>query len=156
MDTQAIRFILFIVLLYSCSPRSCWLYQEVDSDCPQYNSANLTHPSANTFNGIGLQLLTGPFGTLGYLNVYCGSIPSFDEEGRTAKVLFIIDGTHYQFDGILHEGQQKVLLPDEATQLVIRALLDNQSVCIVMKGYLGEISAVGFCSRYNRSIKYSS
>ncbi len=141
-------FLLFLLPSCSCGP--CWVYREVDTSCPSNNSAFLSYPVLNGFNGIEVQLLRGDFGTLAYLNIPCREIPPLPDAPRYANVLLIIEEDYYSFQAIRMEGGQRLLLPDEATDLLIHALLNCVSVVIALPSHYAEICPMRFESLYRK------
>jgi hypothetical protein len=132
-----------IFLLGSCCQQKGWIYREVISDFPQFDSAQLMHVPENKFNGIEVELLTGEFGTLGFLNVYCGQIPS-------GTLILQIGGCNYPYTGIVMEGGQRLLLPDAAIQTIIQSLLSGQTIRVCLEGFWTELCPENFSRRYCR------
>jgi len=128
------------LLVVSCQPKG-WVVCNTLSDYPQFNSAQMLHTPDNSFNGIEIQLLRGSFGIVGYLNVCSMCIPS-------NTVIFYIAGTQYQFTGVVLEGGQRLLLPSEATEKLIQALLSRCTVDIYLEGFQTKVLPYNFAVKY--------
>jgi hypothetical protein len=126
--------LLFCIFFLAGCQQKGWIYRKVVSDSPQFNSAQWKHVTEHAFNGIEVQFLKGDFGTLGFLNVYSRRIPS-------GALIIQIESASYPFTGIVMEGGQRLLLPDEATETILQALRSGQKVWIYLDGgYSTEIS----------------
>lgn len=138
------KLLLALIVLASCGRKEVWQYREVVSDCPQFNSANLTHCPSNPFTGIEVQFLKGEFGTLCFLNVFCREIIPLLGDPKSALAILEIDQTQYPFKAIRMESGQRALLPDEAACLLISALSNASTVTIYLDSYVTQISSEKF------------
>lgn len=144
MMTHAfIPITLFAFFLAGCCSQKNWIYQEVISDFPQFDSKQLTHHSENEFNGFEVQFLKGEFGILGFLNARMGQISS-------DKVVFQIGGIAHCYQGILMEGSQRMKLSNEATLALIQALLEGETIQISMGNLLSPICVENFSRQYKK------
>ncbi len=141
---------LLFFFLPCCSPKTGWVYQEVKTKPITSNSANLRIPVANPFNGLELQFLKGTFGTRAYLSVQAREIlPQAND-----PVAIIVNEQPYSFATTRMEGGQRLLLPEEATQLLISALSKNQKVIIAASGgFYSEIPPTNFGKPYRKLSK---
>ncbi|MFZ0566054.1 MAG: hypothetical protein WAM28_07710 [Chlamydiales bacterium] len=110
----------------------------------------LTFPPANKFTGIELQFLRGQFGLQGYLNIYSRCIPLSDPSSNAAVFAIQINNQRYRYQGFCMEGEQRLLLPRQATDQIIEALLACQTVAIYLEGFSAEISPYKFQKLYKQ------
>lgn len=140
---KLIPTILLAFLLTGCCSQKNWVYKEVISDFPQFDSKQLTHLSEDTFSGFEVQFLKGEFGTLGFLNTYIGQVPS-------DTVVLQIGGVFHCYQGVLMEGNQRMQLPDEATATLIQALLEGETVQVSMDNFSSLLSPENFTKKYKK------
>ncbi len=95
----------------------------------EHRSARVTFTPDSTFCTLQLELLQGEFGTIGYLNTVRGNLPPTD------KVTIAIGEKISIVDGIRLEGNQKMRLPDQATELIIDSLLEEKQIKIILQNY---------------------
>jgi len=139
------RFLLPLLLLSTaCSSQKDWNYQEVVSKSSQFDSALLQYHSANELTGVGVELIKGSFGTLGYLNVVARQIPPLPDNPETAIVVFEIDDEKIPYKAERMKGGQRLLLPDEATEKLIATLKSNQTITIYLNGYMTKLEQSNF------------
>lgn len=129
--------LLFLFLTASCARHSPWIYQEVISDSPQFNSYQLTYTPNNLFNGLEMQLIRGQFGLIGFFNVYCREITS-------DSFSLMIDGNSSYYTGILMKGGQRLQLPTQATAQISAALLEGHRILATLSGYSTWIEPANF------------
>lgn len=150
--TKEGSFFLLLLFLVSCSKSCFWKYQEIDTHCPLYRTAILSHHSDNQFSGLNLEFLRGSYGTKGYITVVCGEIPPSPQDISLSQVYIAIDGQAQACLAFRMEGGQKVLLPDPITYLLIDALIGGRKVIVALDGYYAEIPAQDF-AKYHKSFE---
>ena len=138
-----LRWPLIVSLLLAGCAQKGWIYTQVISDCPQFNSAQLRHIPHNAFSGIEVQFLKGEFGILCFLSVYSRQILS-------NHVVLMIEGTQTEYTATLMQGEQRMLLPPEATENMIRALLSGNAVVIYLEGFSTELCPENFLRKYKK------
>ncbi len=138
---------LLFLFLSACSSKTGWDYRAVQTKPIASNSANLRIPVTNPFNGLELQFLKGSFGTRAYLSVHAREIPSQAND----PIVIVVDDQSYSFATTRMEGGQRLLLPEEATQLLISALSNTQKVTIAAPGgFSSVISSKKFGKLYRK------
>ncbi len=151
IKSDFLRFVALSSIAFLSSCGTCgWEYREVVTDCPQYNSALLTHPVQEDFSGIEVQFLKGEFGVVTYLNVMCRTIPPFNDHSSEAIVILEIDGEKTPIVAMRMEGGQRVRLPDEIGWKMLDALDAEQTLSIYLDGYGTEICRDGFKYNYKK------
>jgi hypothetical protein len=123
---------LVFALLAGCCQQKGWVFQKVISDYPQFDSAQLIYVPDNRFSGVAVQLLQGEFGTVGFLNAYSRMLVS-------NRVVIQVGECFYSYLGTLLEGGQKLLLPQEATVLLVQTLLSGQKSIVYLDGFSTEL-----------------
>ncbi|NGX42553.1 MAG: hypothetical protein K940chlam7_00833 [Chlamydiae bacterium] len=137
--------------LSSCSQKCTdWQYQETVTCCHYYNSGRLIHFPQNHFRGVSLEISRGHTGLRAYVNVYSLSLPKEDED--PTKTMVTISSEDGSFDVIAErlEGGQRLLLPLDATNAIIKSLLECKTVCISTGRFKSEISPYGFSKYYHQ------
>lgn len=138
---------LLLLFLSACSSKAGWVYQEVKTKPIASNSANLRMPVTNPFNGLELQFLKGNFGTRAYLGIHAREIPPQDND----PIVIVVDERPYSFATTRMEGGQRLLLSEEATQLLISALSNTHKVTIgAPGGFVAEIPSKKFGKLYRK------
>lgn len=145
MKHHSLSLLLSFVFLTGCTQKG-WIYKQVVSECPQFNSAQLTHVPESNFSGIEVQFLTGAFGTLGFLNIYANQILS-------NEVTLQIEEARYFYTALVMKGCMRLLLPNEATQAMIEALLAGQIVTVQLDGFCTQLRPENFSKKYKRFSK---
>jgi len=105
-------------------------------------------PALNTFNGLqGELLLIGTKLQL-YLNALSLQIPYLPNDEMHAGVTIAIEDQEYYFIADRFEGGQKVLLSDDALQIIINALLEGYFIDISIGRYETTLSPDNFACVY--------
>lgn len=134
MLRNARTLFLLILILGSCRP-SPWIYQSVCSDFPQFNSSQITYLSKDPFQEIEVQILNGHFGKIVFFNALCGELKS---DLFTLK----IQERHYQYRGMMMEGNQRLMLPLEAAEQLLSAIFKGYEVFASMDHYYANLSPI--------------
>jgi hypothetical protein len=137
-------FLFFALILAGCQQKN-WIFYKTLSDCPKFNSTQLRYAATNSFSGIEVLFLKGDFGMVSYLSVCSRFLLS-------STMSFQIAGTLYVYSGVILEGGQRMLLPKEATETLIRALLSGQNVSIDLEGFHTELCPLNFSKKYKKFI----
>lgn len=135
-----IPFLILFALVCSCSP-SCrgWVYDEVSTSCGVYDSSRLYLPRDLSTDNLEVEVIQSTFGTRVYLNVFSLSLPYDPNYPDKVLILLYIAGEEHHVLAERLLGAQRALLPDDSAQLLINALLDNQTVHIRVGRYHADI-----------------
>lgn len=134
------RTTLFLLLFISaCSPQKNWIYREVSSKLPEFESSYLQLPPQNELTGIGVEILSCVTGTTAYLNVISRQIPPFQGNPAEAIVVFQIGDEKIPYKAHRMEGGQRLLLPHEATEKLIKVLSQDKTLKIYLDGYQTDV-----------------
>lgn len=140
-------FVLFLFLL-SCSQPQFWRLSYVASDCPEFNSTLLASTACNRFSSIEVQFLKGEFGLVCYLNVFTRQIPPLAEDPKQAIAVIEIDKELYPFKSVRMQGNQRVLLPPEAAQLLLQSIHENRQILVHLDGFVSKLEQGNFAKLY--------
>lgn len=147
---RALSCALSLVCLSSCSsPVRHWEIEQTLTCNPCYNSGKVYFPPCDEIFGLELELARGPTDYRMYLNIFSRQFPSEDEEGNKTKVSVTIAEQPTDFLANRFQGGQRLLLPDEAVDQIINALIDNQTVTIAVGRYSSEIVSENFIAVFD-------
>lgn len=122
--------LIVLTLLTGCSREKSWQHQEIKTPRLETPSQSLTFRAKEESEKLELQFLQGSYGTLTYINAK-SCIPRAD---KTAPVNISVDGTLFSFQAVCMQGNQRLLLPKEATDLLIESLSSQKKVEIALEG----------------------
>jgi hypothetical protein len=127
-------------LLSSCS-RSCpqWYYEKTRSCDPRFNSARLTYDGLDSFDSLELEMVDSRM----YVN-------TFSRPLRSSEVTVRVEASAYSFSGTLLEGDQRILLSDDARDFIVTNLLENHSVELIAGPYHATIGTAKFAKLFNK------
>jgi hypothetical protein len=135
----------FLILLSSCSkPCQEWEFEETITDCSAFNSAKVSLSPTNEFRGLELELTKNAYDSRMYINVYSRQIQENPEQPGLVDFSIQINEETYENVGYLFEGGQRILMPTDATLLVINALTENKIITISVQQYSSEIIPTNF------------
>lgn len=105
-------------------------------------------PPSSPCANLEIEIRRGLSGTHVYLNAFSLPIPHLLEDPSKARVTITVCDTELTVIGDLLEGGQRLILPGDASKLIIDALLDNQCVNISTGAYKAEIIPTRFHKHY--------
>lgn len=136
-------FILLLVLTQCARPCQNWQLETVHS---KNFSSRLLHPATDCYSGISFEIIHSCQTEWGYINSY-----TFGFSEEIIEISIIIDGQEYPFTGERLEGHQRVLLPPQATQLIIKGLLDGQIIHLTAENYQTTLCPQNFSKLFKKS-----
>ncbi len=149
---KALVAFLLIFLPGCCffTPCGVWEYADVCGSCPEYSSSVIIFPRQTELDAVSIEIANGySTGVRLYVNLhFCGV--ECDEEDQTIPLEFQMEGQTYTTTAQVFEGGQHLLLPDDATDLIIGAFLSDQPVEIHVDEYHATIPPSNFCKVYNK------
>jgi hypothetical protein len=120
---------LIIFLVTSCSPQcNQWKLAVIKADCPPAKYARACLPACNTFNGMEAVLMSSNGTTHFYLNALTLLFPVYECDNAHTEIKIVIEEENYCFIVDRLQGGQRLLLPEEAKQLIVDALLEFKCV----------------------------
>lgn len=147
--------ILSLFFFFSCSkPCQEWEFGQVVTPCPCYNSGRLFLPTTDPSRGLEIEIIHASSNneTLLYLGAYSLEFTGTKENPNKTLVTVTIDEQSIVVAADRLEGGQKLLMPPEATQTIINALLENRVVRLKTGRYQTEILNANFCELYYKLI----
>ena len=145
-------FLLLLLCCASCKSNNSWTFDRVESGSSNFNSTRMTFPSPDPINGIDVELLRTSNRLYAYLNVHSLPIPQLNNHPKHAFVYFLIGEEKHRFEALCREGGQRLLLPDEATTLLISAMQKQQTIDIKVSGYAAQVTPSGFSTYYSKMV----
>lgn len=145
-------YVLFLIVLFSsCSPyRQQWKLAAINACCPKASYVKLYFPTCNTFNGLEAEFLSSNGDLQLCLNIHTLQFPSDLECPDHTTVEVNIDDDPYIFTADRLLGGQRLVMPPEACQLIVCALLAGCTVCIKVGRYESTLLPEGFEKHYRR------
>jgi hypothetical protein len=134
-------FLLFLIT--SCSPTAKWHLETPNSLFSKGRWGRLYLLPKDCYAGISLEIIRSEGTEWCYINSYT---LGFTED--TPPLILTIDGISYPFEGKRLEGFQRVLMPPDAAQLLITALLDGHSIDLTAGNYQILLHPLNFGRNY--------
>ena len=136
----------------SCSHSSkLWVLQKISSSNPSYDAARIFF-TTNSFLGLELEITRVDKDLCSYINVFSQEIPIM--KGHSNKSLLTISSNNTQQTFVTNrlQGGQRILLPKEATNLIIDELNKNKTLRIIIPNslYDGEIISSNFSKVFKK------
>lgn len=141
--------LLYVIFLSSCVKNQEWTYQDVKSSRPEFKSFHLDYSIAS-INGIGVELLRGDFGVIGYLSVNSNQIQSTPDDPSKAEVVFQVENDQLLYRATKMLGGQRVKLSQEAVDKLLTLLGEGKNVNIYLKGYSAKITPNKFSKQFKK------
>jgi len=111
-----------------------WELELIRGNCPPKTYSKVYLAPCSTFSGIQIELIGVGCDRQLYLSVLCLQL-SPSSSDNTVDVVITIEDQSYIVSAALLEGRQRILLPDEARDLIVYALLNNQEVTVSVGRY---------------------
>ena len=140
---------LIIFLTSSCSPQcNQWKLAVIKADCPAASYVKVYLPACNTFNGLETVLMSSNGNVRLYLYAVTLLFPFYENDECFCEVTLCVDEENYTFIADRLQGGQCLLLPKDAMQLLMDALLENKSVEVTTGRYQATLTPENFCNAY--------
>jgi hypothetical protein len=141
-------FLLFL----SCSTSSPhWMGCQQDNVASHQRCSEITYRSEDAATGLELRFRRGNYGLHGYLSVMGGTIPRMANDPSRGECWVVLsnDEWHY-FTAPLFEGEQRLLLEDEAVNLLLGLLEEERPFRIQLPHHGDEIPSNNFAKEYRK------
>lgn len=148
-----IRNLIPCLLAVSCqsSPPS-WKVSETKSRHPSYQACSISQKPDNPYRGMELEFVRTSSRTHAYLNVFSLTFPSDRLDENKTKVVIKIEDEEQIFLAHRLEGGQRLLLPEDARDLLVQALLENKPVAMIAGRFDVKISPGNFSKKHCQKI----
>lgn len=110
--------------------------------------AHLCLPPQNAFRNLEVFFQKDETDTKIFLNTY--STPFQKDEAGISPITIYIDGTPNYFKGFVLAGNQRILLPIDATELLLVALNEKKVIVIATEKYSTEVHSEDFDQLFNK------
>jgi|694.fasta_scaffold01000_17 hypothetical protein len=142
-------YIALFFFFVSCQTYPHWELRKTSTDRPYYNSSRIYFSDENA-RGLELELDYGVLGLQMYVNVFSLEVPSLPDDPTLANVNVEIDGEQRVFIAHLFLGGQRLLLPDEARDLILETLLSGAPVTLSTGRYRSIIPPANIQTLYKK------
>lgn len=116
-----------LLLLASCTkPVSPWKVDKVETSNPSYNSSRYIFTDGN----VRFELYKTAYETVGYFSVTSLPIPPLHENSSMSQITLTIEDDTETVMAHRIAGGQKLILPENTLQKILRALQQKQSVTL--------------------------
>lgn len=130
-------------LTHSCTtPSHTWSSQKIET-CSQ-----ATLSPQNFFSDLGICLQKDEDKTNIYLNAYC--LPFNPDQDGTTNLFLLIDKKEYSFKASALAGNHRLLLPEEAKNLLLNALHGKKEIVISVGKYRTDVHSHMFSEAYKK------
>jgi hypothetical protein len=143
-------FALLTAMLTSCRSGSRWSLDRVESGSSAFNSTKLIFPAGDPIHGIDVEFLNTSKNLYVYLNVHSTPIPALKDDPKHAFVILTIGSEKHRFEAVRREGGQRLLLPEEAVNLLIGSLQKDLPIEIKISGYSAQLTASDFSEKFKK------
>lgn len=145
--------LFFCLVLSSCSSsQPAWRLTSNRGNNSSFSSSRLLFSNSN-FSELEIDILQTDQGKVTYINA-CGI--KLEGEGKspegyaTIKITINIENHSYDYCGFLLQGGHRILLPEDASNLVVAALHENQAVEVSVAHYSTTILPDNFVENYQK------
>lgn len=135
-------FTLFFLFL-SCQCQPLWIFEKTVTCRSDFNSGVLFYPAEDPITNLELEITQTGSGLYAYINVFACPILSTTQDHQV-EVSVTINSEENCFLADILTGGQRLLLPDDARDLIIGALLDGMAVDVRAGPYRQNVSPDGF------------
>ncbi len=139
--------VALFLLLTSCTCPN-WTLDKTITFNPCYNSGRLYFYADCCGKDLELELDRGASGLRMYINVFSLEIAPVILDPPQAELVITIEESEYKYLADILQGGQRLLLTDEARDLIIDTLQSNQIVILKAGRYKAAIQPENFSSLY--------
>lgn len=145
---------IFLLILTGCRSQTPWTTDRISSGQSKFNSTKLAYTAEDPINGLDLEFLKIQDTLYAYLNVHSVPIPPLKKgEGngiQYSAVYITIGPEKHRFEAIRREGGQRLLLPNDAADLILSSLKKELPVGIAVSGYSSLVTPSDFAKQYKK------
>ena len=145
--------LLFLLLCASCNTKGNWKTDAVRGDSGTISSSRLLYKSPISMQGMGFEVFRMGEENKGYL---CLLSPYRNTTNELTISFYTDSAESFQCTALLHEGGERVLLPEETTKKVLLSLQEGKSITLDVLGRTSILEPQGFSSCYKEFQKNSS
>lgn len=138
---------LFFTITSCATKADKWKLRRIDSS-NDVICAHLSLPPANTFRNLEVFFQKDGTNTKVFLNTY--STPFLKDETGMAQVIIYIDDNPTSFKAPVLAGNQRILLPQDATDMLLVALNEKKAIVISTGKYFAEVHSEDFSQAFDK------
>lgn len=124
---SVLGFVNLLCLASSCHHQSPWSTSQINSHDPHFSSLQVAFYAEDPVHGLDVEFLK----TFQNLYLYLSTHAPF----KHSWVDITIDGQKLRFQGHPQKGYQRLLLPKDATELILSALARQSPIDIAIAGF---------------------
>lgn len=144
-----------LVFLSGCNAPTCreWIFNDVITSCPSFNSGRLLLQPDNVFSYLEVEIVRSQSGIRMYINILLMEArPCEDNPQKTKLEVIFPDETLTIYADIL-KGGQRLLLPGEIADLLIQKLQDDECFTLQVGSKKIEVVPDRFQESYNKLLQ---
>jgi hypothetical protein len=130
---QRVFFALCLISLLGCSSTSCreWEFQEISTNFQCFRGGRLVLGPETNYTHLELELVRNRSGIRFYINLlFAQAHPLSNDQTRTRIEIRFNEEDVWEVYPYLLEGGQRLLLPGDVADILVKALLDDLSFTI--------------------------
>lgn len=135
---------LFLLLLASCQQKSQWDVEHIQAK--GFDSSKLTFYCKDMVNEMDVEFVLSGKEPRVYLLLHAQPLQSPD---KTVFVLLKTKKTQEKIAAVLHEGGQRLLLPDSFYQKIVECLEAKEPVTLQVQGYSVSLDPASFKRKFH-------
>lgn len=152
-STQRALFALCLITLTACSTSTCrqWEIQEILTKSPCFNGGRLLLDADSDYSHLELEIIRNSSGIRFYLNLLFLQAPPLQEDpSRTCLIIQFENQEPWTVYPYLLEGNQRLLLPGDVSDILIQSLLNEE--CFTIQIGRSQITVIpdNFIKTYKR------
>jgi len=148
-------FLIIFLLTACCPPCHQWKLAAIKADCPTATYVKVYLPACSTFDGMETELMCNNGNLHLYLNAFSLQFPANADDCSQTDVKVVICDQEHRFLAERLQGGQRLLLSDDAQQLIICSLLEGNEVEIFAGRYKSKLVCEAFSKTYDQLIAAS-
>ncbi|MBS0627832.1 MAG: hypothetical protein JSS09_06435 [Verrucomicrobia bacterium] len=139
-----------LLILAACTPKSHWNVSQIDGGSSQFRSSRLSYVISNASNSLQMEIIRREKALKGYLFVQGRTLLEHPETPKHSLIFVQIKEETNSYLVSRYEGGQRLLLPDDLLQKILKALKDETEVTLKVSGYQTTLTPAGFSSSYEK------
>lgn len=138
--------LLFFIFFSSCQCEKKWETIEIIPTCPYAKTVRIRQPKTEKIHVIAAEFHFDGDEPRMYLNLLLCPVESDEECDQSILVHYRFNETEYEARGYILKGGQKIFMPSNATQEIIRALCSDFCVDLGVADYCTKLEPLNFSS----------
>lgn len=142
-------FLSASLLISSCTQakQNSWTFETDNTNTP-WVSARLSLPSKDIFKDLSVELIQTPNGRSMHIGAYSKRLTPTDENQQLIPLHLRINGNSSTILCQSIEGGQKLIIPEDKSNLIINHLLNGDSVSLFIEQYHAHLDPKSFKTQF--------